>query len=348
MNLQSLKSLSFLILLGSLCGCAAQSSFKAYYDARDNLAKAKKIDPGHPFLTRAELELEAGQRALNEARYSRAQRSFQLVNRDAEKIIQTRHPKAKLDGTEEKVKDLADVDRWASEQTESYQPLPPPQEPVILGSAGSETPDKKKETAKTETKEKSRMNLPAEALARYLAQKKTGSSSEVASNQVSKNEAPKDLKAAVEKVAQEKSSDKSVEDTSPEVAVDSDSEAVKPPAAVESVPKEAASPSLKPRTSGALEKLEEFLSFVPSETQILPKAQAELDRLSVFLLENPSYSLKLKAGRAIGETESLVKTRFEGVRDYLEAKGVARDQVQLDPEALSAKNPVFELYLVEH
>ncbi|MGA0163261.1 MAG: hypothetical protein ACO3LE_03290 [Bdellovibrionota bacterium] len=347
MNLQSLKSLSFLILLGSLCGCAAQSSFKAYYDARDNLAKAKKVDPGHPFLARAELELEAGQRALNEARYSRAQRSFQLVNRDVEKIIQTRYPNAKIEGTEDEIKDLADVDRWASEQTESYQPLPPPKEPVTLGSASVETSNERKEAVKTEAKE-NRMKLPAEALARYLAQKKTGSSPETTSNQDSKNEASKDLKAAVEKVAQEKSADKSVEDTSSEEAADSDLEAVKPPPAVEPAPKEPASSALKPRTSGALEKLEETLSFVPSETQILPKAQAELDRLSVFLLENPSYSLKLKAGRALGETESLVKTRFEGVRDYLEAKGVARDQVQLDPEALSAKNPVFELYLVEH
>lgn len=348
MNLQCLKSLSFLFLLSSLCGCAAQSSFKAYYDARDNLAKAKKIDPGHPFLSRAELELEAGQRALNEARYSRAKRSFQLVNRDVEKIIQTRYPNAKIEGTENEIKDLADVDRWANEQVESYQPLPPPQRPVTIGSASSETPDEMKEPVESEAK-KSRMKLPAEALARYLAQKNTASSSEVNSNQNAKNDTPTDLKAAVERVAAAKPLAPSGEGSSPELAADSDQETMKaPPAADEPAPKESASPSLKTRASGDLEKLEEVLSFAPSEIQILPKAQAELDRLSVFLLENPSYSLKLKAGRAIGETENLVKTRFEGVRDYLEAKGVARDQVQLDPEPLSAKSPVFELYLLEH
>jgi outer membrane protein OmpA-like peptidoglycan-associated protein len=332
MNLQSLKSFSFLILLAGLLGCAAQSSFKAYYDARDNLAKAKKLDPGHPFIPRAEIELEAGQRALNEARYSRATRSFQLVNRDADRIIQARSPQAKAELKETEIQPLTDVQRWTEQRAnpdESSAEAPGPFE----AAPKTANPGSVKQGPRSDPKERDRMNLPAEALARYLAQKSVAPS-------------PQKEPSAPPLVASEPVPVEPIQN--PVTKEPGSAPSAAPESAAKDLPQVAAKPQDQTRKSGSRQRLEETIHFFPSETQILPKAQGELDRLSLFLLENPSFSLKLKAGQALGEDANLPRVRFEAIRDYLEAKGVARDQVQLDPETISDKKPVFELYLLEH
>lgn len=308
MRLQSLPVRT--AILGFFClflgACAAQSSFKAYHDARDLLNRARELDPEHPFLSRAEVELEAGRRALNEARYSRAGRSFKQVSRDAEKVIVAKDPQYRPEFISERelgaTEALSELERRSEEG---------------LSSADLSNQEQIEWEAPVDS---ARMELPAAALAKYLAQKK----STEAPSPKPQNQAPPS---------------KPVPKPAPEPV-----RAVEPPR----TERKEKLPEPPQKLPFERRKLEQVISFVPGESTILPGARDELDRLSRLLAENPSYTLVFRAQHAVGETAELSQSRFENVQAYLEGKGVPVDQVQLDRAAQSATTPLFELYVIEH
>lgn len=317
-----MRSFSLGILGFFLVSCAAQSSFKAYYDAKSLLERAQKLDPAHPSIPKAQVELEAGRNALNEARYSRASRSFKVVSREAEKIIAQKDPKYRPVYVEpipqESIEDAVMELERRSTQVQSPEKVLP------------EEPSLKSDTNK-------RMQLPAEALARYLAQKKAPVSS--ASKPAASPRPAEENKNRSVAPPQSKTPPASPQPKTPPILQDSlqASAPIQKPAEDE----------LKPIPFRKT-KLDVILTFVPNESGLLAGSRDELDRMSKHLIENPSNTLVFRSALAAGENEGLTNQRFETVKAYLEGKGVPSDQVQLDDERISATTPLFELFLIEH
>ncbi|TVQ76690.1 MAG: hypothetical protein EA369_09805 [Bradymonadales bacterium] len=320
----------WLLLFLLLPACAAQDSFRQYERSRALLEAAEKVDPVHPRIEPARLALEAGFEALQAGRYSQADRRLRQVERWAEDILEEDR-EWRMEPESPVQVEGADEEK-AVEVTKKVEPSP-----VVEIEA---RPDP------------SQMELPAQALASYLARKREFSEAEEPEPEPepevparapqpdipvpegaivlqSGSEARSQRREPADEVAQDEESPPSLDEMAEDPA----------PRAASTAPE--AEKGRSPVPNGSL-------SFDEGQLGLSPRVMDRLDQMSVFLLNNPSNTLILEGTRAPSEADSIVRGRFEAVRAYLIGKGVPDDQVRLEDAINSASSGEVRMSLIEH
>lgn len=340
-KLQILSSLGLCLALSiSIVGCAAQSSYLDARRTQDLVQQAQKADPSSIDAEKARVAYEAGEVNLKEARYGRSTLYFKEAERLARRVLDQKSP---IDSIEE-----------------------PSDSPVDLISD-----DEPSELVSS----KKRPSLPAEALAAYLASKSSSKMSlDDETNVGDEIEAPKrevllppkklprgnrgnEAAAATAKAKKMPEKPKLEEDGVVVVEASSEVAAKTPPVIPDEDVELADSGSKKVSKKQNLDskptgpektKLDQIVPFSPQDEALNESSMAELDKMSRFLVENPSNTLILKGVRGPNEGEELVAGRYDSVKSYLSARGVPDDQVRLEDSSTSGRNSGFEMYLIEH
>lgn len=338
-KLQILPSVGLCLALSiSIVGCAAQSS---YLDARrteDLVQQAQKADPSSIDAEKARVAYEAGEVNLKEARYGRSTLYFKEAERLARRVLDQKTP----------------IDLIAEPSDSSAD--------LISDDGSSELVSTKK-----------RPSLPAEALAAYLASKSASKMSLDDEKDIGDEiKAPKhevllppkklprgnrgnEAAAATAKAKSIPAKPQLEEDGVVVVEASSEVLAKTPPVVPE---EEEAMPEptklakkenvdLKP-AGPEKTKLDQIIPFSPKDEALNESSMAEMDKMSRFLVENPSNTLILRGVRGPSEGEELVAGRYDSVKSYLSARGVPDDQVRLEDSSISGRNPGFEMFLIEH
>jgi len=313
-----LRTLGFLVLL---TGCAAQSSQKLYFEAKEKVEEARKINRQNPQLERAEIALEAGESFLREARYGKAEHNFINAINLAERVLKNERRANEISSAEpEPLPDLSPEEMAAT----------------------------RKPTAQETEAKIDRMSLPRDALAKYLADKRK------AGAPTTKPTEPKKLEPIP---AAPPSSPSSPTPTSAS-GEGLGEEKIQPLALPLPPPQQASAPPLKskPRDLGpepmTLEPLKRVprgrVPFEASSSKISDRSLSDLDGLAQFLIENPSNTLLIVPTLVATEPESLFNERFQQVSDYLKARGVPEDQVRLDTIKKTGSTAILEMFLIDH
>jgi hypothetical protein len=333
MQSHRLQIIGFLSLF-ILSGCAAQQSYRDYERSKALFESAERMEPLHPRLDHARLALEAGYENLRAGQYSQAARRFRQVELASEEVL-----------------------TWAEKERSSAigSSSPPQAEPVPQATV-TEAPEANRDLPKVKP-DTSRMELPAQALAAYLARKKGQSppppkkpaKSEVKKEEVPQAKARTPEGALVIKAGSENEARRLSPPSEP-VAVPSLNEM-----AEEEKPQEPAKPSAgqAPLESQAdlkhdRQSVPGSLDFTDSELGLSLTVLDRLDQMSVFLLDNPSNTLILTGSKGPNEVDSTVRARFVAIQTYLMGKGVPEDQVRLDEEINSASTGQVVMSLIEH
>lgn len=346
----------FLVIF-TLTGCAAQKTYELAADARKLVEEASRLEPANPDSERALVAYEAGEVHLREARFGRASDNFKNAERLALKVIH---------GSEMK-------------QSEAAERSLPGAPPAIQEMAKSESapdvpnPEPVKPTAE-------RMQLPAAALAAYLASKKAAEASE---EEVAEVTPPKEeVKLPPKKTAltapeyvgdgspPKKESDEKMDKIASDLIEEDSAQVIE--AGAEPVAKRAPLPETsKPKkvivepeggvpeiTSDEAAIAEEYgpkkikqpglLRFRDEDDALTPKTMGELDKMSRTLVANPSNTLLLVGTLRETEEKQWLERRFESIKSYLTNRGVPDDQVRLDNQTKSGQLASFEMFLIEH
>jgi len=313
-----MKFLCFLLITIFLSACAAQDSYRQYERARALLEAAEKVDPLHSRLEHAQLALEAGYENLRGGQYTQASRRFRQVERVSEDILER-------------------GDFWAVEP----DPVSSPEE-MRRQARSSEA---RSEETEEEEVDVSRMELPAQALAQYLARKGAASTEPPTPSRPAAQPAPvPELEPEEDEVSNEPSASATVIRSGSSRQERPDPELEEEPVPQLSAAEEDPSSANRHRRR----RVPEALEFAEAQANLSLEVMDRLDQMSVFLLDNPSQSLILEG--VLGETEDapVVRRRFDSIQTYLSAKGVPEDQVRLDEEQKSASSGKVQMYLIEH
>jgi len=317
-----LGTLGFFVLLA---GCAAQSSQKLYFEAKEKVEQARKINPQNPQTERAEIALDAGENYLREARYGKAEHSFiNAIN-------------------------LADRAMKREKQVQAIISAEP--EPLPHLTADEIAASKKPSAQETEAKI-DRMSLPRDALAKYLADKRKGGASlEKPAPAKKQAPTPAPVPVPVPVPAEEKAAHETpVEKAEPaEEKIQPLPLPPPPPPPPPAREKTKAREQVEPMSLEPLKRVPRGrVPFEANSSKISDRSLSDLDGLAQFLIENPSNTLLIVPTLVANEPESLFNERFQQVADYLKARGVPEDQVRLDTIKKAGSSALLEMFLIDH
>lgn len=345
-----------------LSACAAQSTYREYYEAKEVFERAKSLDPQHPLVQRAELRLESGNRNLKEARFGRASDDFDEVTRLSSKILMSQTAETQ-------------------EAPPSLQMSAPSRSPQVASASSSSVSQEQMPTARESSQEseavdQSRMSLPEQALAAYLARKQQPSAKRAPAPKPAPPQPPVDKGQAAQVELRDNEESSQVEsgglvDEKRTVVASAEPQTQLAPNRQVSVEREATNVALNQQLAAPIEepaapildgddfaepksfepprrKYPKDLLFQESDVSLRTSEMDKLDEIGQYLINNPSNSLILAGFSTEAESASLIDQRFQAVRAYLNTRGVPEDQVKLDPPRKVGGQPVFEMYLIDH
>lgn len=368
---KALKSLKFFVVssfaLWLMSGCAAQTTYRDFYDAKTIFERAQSIDPLDPRVQRAEISLEAGERELRDARFGRATEHFREVTRLSNRVLMASDP------------DTIESARGREEQDFQRIQQSNLERRAAAGSSEEEGAGSASSSALS-SEDLERMSLPEKALAAYLARKSQAERQAPSAPAAppEPKEPPPVVKDSPDRpsVTGERQAELSAGEASSTREVRASSERRTQEAPGQDIAEEAAAtrvavaqrtgepePAIEEPAVPVLDgddvvsardfepprrKYPQDILFSERDVSLRTTEMDKLDEVGQFLIENPSNSLIMLPRTLEGERSDLVEQRFQAIRAYLQTRGVPEDQVRLDPAARPGDNPRFELYLIDH
>lgn len=354
---------SFLVLgMGLLfSACAAQKAYLNSARTEELVQKASELAPMDPDVERAKISLEAGKMAIDQARFGLAERKFAEADRLANKILTSGESSIDLENRSILQSDPREFSKKDPEAI-SVQSSNFGQNRVV--------PEPTIQETRQELEKKQRKSLPAEALAQYLRNKSNNPASESHEKLVAapvpvpipsaqKLPPQKSLVQPAKESPQKQGNlpPPSLEDQAESLEViEAPSEVaakVPPVLPAEPEPEKIVAAVSTPEKSQQkpqheMRKMPAVVIFPPKEEALNDSAMAELDKVSRFLVKNPSNTLVFKAIKGPNEPNNLIDDRYQSVVSYLSARGVPEDQIRLSNERFDGRSASFELYLIEH
>lgn len=303
------------LLLGILSGCVAQSSYGLLHEAREKVAKARRVEPGSAQVARAEVALEAGHNYLREARYGQAEQQFLSAISISDRVLGVSAGTSESGSTASRVIVEPDPEPTAVQEGDLG--------PIAASEGADPLTSEEEQQAKMD-----RMSLPKQALAKYLAEKKkAGTPQSTPATAVARPQVPAAATG---------------------VAALTPAERVVPPAS------RPAAPARENEEPMELEPLRRVLrariTFDSNSAEISRNdtGLSQLDSLAQTLIESPSNSLLIISILGQNESPSLTDSRYQAVVEYMRTRGVPEDQIRLDALKKQGSSANLELYLIDH